>query len=210
VLTLRLDPRHLSAEVLRPAVAALRREGVVAFPTETFYGLAADPRSPVAVRKVFSLKRRPPDQPLPLIAASVAQVRDHVGVMTPLAERLASKGWPGPLTLILPASRHLCDDVHLGTGRVAVRVPGHAVARALADSAGHAVTSTSANFSGEAAASTAEEVSSAFGDTIDVLIDGGRTPGGLPSTIVDATSDRPLLVRAGMLPWERVLEFLHD
>ena len=128
--------------------------------------------------------------------------------MTPLAERLASRAWPGPLTLIIPASPLLCEDVHRSTGNVAVRVPGDSVARALAASAGHAITSTSANFSGEPPASTPDEVAAAFGDSIDVLIDAGRTPGGLPSTIVDATGDEPVLVRAGAIAWERVLEFL--
>jgi L-threonylcarbamoyladenylate synthase len=205
-----VDDADIRLADLEPAVSALRRGGVVAFPTETFYGLAVDPRSSAAVSKVFEIKQRPPDQPLPLIAASVEQVTDHVGTMTPLAQRLAWKGWPGPLTLIIPASRRLCEGVHLGTGKIAVRVPGHAVARALAEHAGHAITSTSANFSGETPASTAEEVAASLGETIDVLVDGGRSPARLPSTIVDATGDTPVLVRAGILPWERVLEFLHE
>jgi L-threonylcarbamoyladenylate synthase len=197
-----LDPGGLDE-----AVAALRRLGVVAFPTETYYGLGVDPRSAVAVRKIFSLKRRPPDQPLPLIAADASQIADHVGTMTPLAARLASRGWPGALTLILPASPRLCDDVHLSTGRVAVRVPADPVARALAGSAGHAITATSANISGQPPASTPEQVVNAFDGGIDVLIDAGETPGGLPSTIVDATGEAPVLVRAGVIAWERVLEF---
>jgi L-threonylcarbamoyladenylate synthase len=192
---------------LRDAVTALANGGVVAFPTETFYGLAADPRSAVAVQRVFALKRRPPDQPLPLIASGIDQIADHVGTMTPLALRLASKGWPGPLTLIIPASARLCSDVHLSTGRVAVRVPGDTIARALARAAGHAITSTSANMSGDPPAATADRVAASFGDGIDVLIDSGPTPAGLPSTIVDACGDAPSLVRAGVIPWERVLEF---
>jgi L-threonylcarbamoyladenylate synthase len=200
----------MTSLAFKPAVDALRSGGIVAFPTETFYGLAADPRSSVAVAKVFAIKRRGPDQPLPLIAANLAQVSEHVGTMTPLASRLAAKGWPGPLTLIIPASAKLCDDVHLGTGKVAVRVPGHAIARALAENAGHAVTSTSANLSGARPPSTAAEVHATFGDTIGVLIDGGPTAGGLPSTIVDATGTVPVLLREGILPWKRVLEFLHE
>jgi L-threonylcarbamoyladenylate synthase len=192
---------------LAQAVSALGRGGVVAFPTETFYGLAVDPRSAGAVKKVFELKRRAPDQPLPLIASGVDQVTDHVGSMTPLAARLASRGWPGPLTLIIFASPDLCADVHLSTGKVAVRVPADAVARALARDAGHAITSTSANISGDPPASTPERVVESFGSGIDVLIDSGRTPAGLPSTIVDATGTVPVLVRAGAIPWERVLEF---
>ena len=195
------------AAQLRPAVDALHAGGVVAFPTDTFYGLAVDPRSPAAVAKLFALKQRPPDQPLPLIAADIDQVTDHVGTMTPLARRLAEHGWPGPLTLIIPASRHLCDEVHLSTGKVAVRVPGDHIARALALGAGHAITSTSANVSGAPPASTADEVAAAFSQGLDLLLDSGATAGGLPSTIVDATGAVPVLVRAGAVPWDRVLRF---
>lgn len=207
MLRLYVDPRALKIEDLEPAIRALRSGGVVAYPTETFYGLAADPRSASAVKRIFSVKQRPADQALPLIAASLAQIGDHVGSMTPLATRLAARGWPGPLTLIIPASPLLCGDVHLATNKVAVRVPGDSVARSLAAAAGHAITSTSANLSGQPPPSAPEEVDFVFGDAIDVLIDAGRTPGGLPSTIVDATGDAPLLVRAGAIAWDRVLEF---
>ena len=203
---------RVTQSIVRPgdlvaAVHALHQGGVVAFPTESFYGLAVDPRSTSAVKRIFELKGRAPDQPLPLIASGVAQIEEQVGAMTPLAARLASRGWPGPLTLIIPASPHLCADVHLSTGKVAVRVSANAVARGLARSAGHAVTSTSANISGNPPAATPEGVIASFGSGIDVLIDAGATPAGLPSTIVDATGAVPVLVRAGAVPWERVLEF---
>jgi L-threonylcarbamoyladenylate synthase len=207
MIRLRVNPSDVAADAVEAAVSALRSGGVVAFPTETFYGLAVDPRSARAVKAIFSLKQRPADQPLPLIAADAEQIADHVGTLTPLAARLASRGWPGPLTLVIPASPLLCEDVHLSTGRVAVRVPAHQVARELARSAGHAITSTSANLSGEPPACTPEEVVQAFGEALEVLIDAGRTPGGLPSTIVDATGEAPVLVRAGIVRWERVLEF---
>ena len=208
MIRLRVDPKHVTAAVLMPAISALRSGGVVAFPTETFYGLAVDPRLTFAVTKLFELKGRLPDRPIPLIAASMQQVIERVGTITPLAKRLAVRGWPGPLTLIIPASAELSADIHLSTGRVAVRVPDDSIARALASQAGHAITSTSANRSGKAPASTADSVVAAFGEEIDVLIDAGPTPGGLPSTIVDATGSNPVLVRAGAIPWDRVLEFL--
>jgi L-threonylcarbamoyladenylate synthase len=196
-----------TAAALGAAVAALGRGGVVAYPTETFYGLGADPRSDEAVARVFAAKHRPADQLLPLIAADTAQVAG-IGEMTPLAERLAARWWPGPLTLVIPASRTLSAAVHLSTGKVAVRVPDHAIARALAAAAGHALTSTSANISGQPPLATADEVASMLSDSIDVLIDGGRTPGGRPSTIVDVTGGAPELIREGAVAWERVLEFL--
>jgi len=207
MIHLRVTPSALGPDVLAPAVDALHRGGVVAFPTDTFYGLAVDPRSTAAVTSLFDLKRRARDYPLPLIASDVDQVVDHVGTLTPLAGRLAARGWPGPLTLIIPASRRLCEAVHLSTGKVAVRVPADAVARALAARACHAITSTSANISGDPPAATPDEVVASFARGIDVLIDSGPAPAGLPSTIVDATGDVPVLVRAGAIPWERVLEF---
>jgi L-threonylcarbamoyladenylate synthase len=209
VLRLFVDPVRFRDDELLPAVAAIHAGGLVAFPTDTLYGLAADPRSASAVGRIFLSKQRAQDRPIPLVAASVEQVRESVGTLTPLGERLASQCWPGPLTLIIPASASLCREVHFGTGKAAVRVPDHAVARALALAAGHALTSTSANISGRDAPATADEVALALSGAIDVLIDGGPAPGGLASTIVDVTGTDPVLVRAGAVPWDRVLKFLH-
>jgi L-threonylcarbamoyladenylate synthase len=208
MLRLRVDPVRPSEDELRPAVSAIQNGGIVAFPTDTFYGLAVDPGSSAAVRKLFQVKHRPADQPIPLIAESVSQVADHVGALTPLAKQLASKYWPGPLTLIIAASSEICAEVTRGTGMVAVRVPDHRVARALAGAVGHAMTSTSANLSGFPALSSPDEVAASFGDSIDVLVDAGSAPGGMPSTIINASGTDPILVRAGAVPWERVLKFL--
>jgi L-threonylcarbamoyladenylate synthase len=209
VLHLHIDSDQYQEKDLLPAVEALRRGGVVAFPTDTLYALGADPRSSSAVSKLFFSKQRPHDRPIPLVAASLEQVRESVGTLTPLGERLAAGCWPGPLSLIIQASAGLCREIHLGTGKVAVRVPDHPVARALARAAAHALTSTSANVSGRPAPATAAEVAGEVGDAIDVLIDAGPTRGGLPSTIVDVTGSEPVLVRAGAVPWERVLTFRH-
>ena len=209
MLRLRLDANRFQDEDLLPAVSAIRAGGIVAFPTDTLYGLGADPRSSSAVSRLFLSKQRPLDRPIPLVAASIEQVRDSVGTLTPLGQRLAVQFWPGPLTLIIPAAAGLCRDIHLGTGKVAVRVPDHAVARALARAVGHALTSTSANVSGGEAPATPDDVAAALGDAIDVLLDAGPAPGGPPSTIVDVTGHEPVLVRAGAIPWDRVLKFCH-
>lgn len=208
MVRVQIEPGRFKEGQLLPAVEAIRNGGVVAFPTDTFYGLAVDPRSTSAVRHLFQVKQRPPDQAIPLIAASRRQVIDHVGTLTPLGDRLASQCWPGPLTLIISASSLLCAQVHLGTGKVAVRVPDHDVARAFALAVGHAITSTSANCSGSPPASHADGVVAALGEYLDYLIDAGPAPGGPPSTIVDVTGADPILVRAGAVPWERVLKFL--
>src|SRR5207237_3872987 len=193
---------------LVPAASAIQSGGVVAFPTDTFYGLAVDPRSGAAIRKIFELKERSDTRAIPLIAESITQVTDCVGTLTPLAERLALQYWPGPLTLIIPASAELNAELTGRTGRVAVRVPDHAVARTIARLVGCAITSTSANVSGLPSPSTADEVAATLGSLIDVLVDAGAAPGGLPSTIIDVTAATPVLVRPGAVHWERVLKFL--
>jgi L-threonylcarbamoyladenylate synthase len=208
VLRLLVDPARLTDDALLPAASAIQSGGVVAFPTDTFYGLGVDPRSSAAVRRIFQVKRRPAHRPIPLIAESLSQVADHVGALTPLAQRLASEYWPGPLTLIIAASSALCDEVTGGSGTAAVRVPDHRVARAVARAAGCAVTSTSANLSGFPSLSSPDEVAANLADSIDVLVDAGLAPGGLPSTIINASGTNPVLVRAGAVPWERVLKFL--
>jgi L-threonylcarbamoyladenylate synthase len=201
----------ISADRLEPGALAeaadvLARGGLVAYPTDTLYGLAADPRSAAAVARVYGVKGRPAGEALPLIASSLEQVQRDAGRLSALAMRLAARFWPGPLTLIIEASPTLVPAVHAGTGAVAVRVPDHRVARDLADAAGFPVTSTSANRSGEPAPALADEVVRTIGGEIDLVLDGGPAPGGLPSTIVDARFDRPRLVRAGAVPFDRVLE----
>jgi L-threonylcarbamoyladenylate synthase len=207
MLRLRIDPDNPSPDLLRQAADAIRGGGVVAFPTDTFYGLAADPRSADPVSRLYRVKQRAAGQPIPLIAADQDQVRRQVGTMTEMAGRLAAGFWPGPLTLIIEAAPALCADVCDSGRRIAVRVPADRVARGLARTAGHPITATSANRSGERPASTAEDVVVSLGESIDVLLDAGTVPGGLPSTIVDVTGLMPVLVRPGAVAWERVLEF---
>lgn len=202
----RLRVEEGSNAAVQPAVEALRNGQVVAYPTDTFYGLAVDPGNGDAVTRLFALKGRALDKAIPLIAGSVDQVRAWTR-MTPLGERLAGAFWPGPLTLVLSAA-HAIDSRVLGDrGTVAIRVPDEPVARALASMAGCPVTSTSANLSGQLPTADPAEVERTLA-AIDLLLDGGLTRGGAPSTIVDATGAGPVLLRAGAIAWERVLESL--
>lgn len=181
--------KERKSEVRRMA-AELRSGAVVAFPTETFYALGADPRSPEAVLEVFRLKGRPGDRRLPWIAASRAQV-EAVCLLPEPAAVLADRCWPGPLTLVLPLRA-------AGGEGVAVRVSSHPLARALAEALGHPVISTSANPSGAPPVTTAAAVREAFagrvGESLRIL-DGGPTPGGEPSVIVDLTDASPRVLR---------------
>lgn len=190
-------PEAQAREVRRLA-AELRSGAVVAFPTETFYALGADPRRAEAVSEVFRLKGRPGDRRLPWIAASRAQV-EAVCVLPERASTLADRCWPGPVTLVLPLRG-------AGADGVAVRVSSHPLARALAAALGHPVISTSANPTGAPPLTTAAEVREAFagrGAGSLRILDGGRTPGGEPSAIVDVTGASPRVLRgtldAGLL-----------
>jgi L-threonylcarbamoyladenylate synthase len=190
------------------AAAALRRGGIVAYPTETFYGLGALARDGAAVARLARAKGRPDGKPLPLLAADRAQV-EEVALLGPLAARLADAHWPGPLTLVLPARPGLAPEIAAGTATVGVRIPGSEVARALARAAGGAIVSTSANLSGEPPPRRAEELAPPLRGALDLVLDGGETPGGLPSTVVSVEGDAVRLVRDGAVPFGAVLASLH-
>jgi len=204
-----IDPVAPDREALARAADVLARGGVVAYPTDTLYGLAVDPRRAAAVEALYRIKARGPGEPFPLIAASQAQVEARVGRLSDLERRLARQFWPGPLTLVIAAAPPLAEALHSTSGRVAVRVPAHAVAVGLAALADHPVTSTSANRSGQPASAAPDDVARGLADSIDLLLDGGAAPGGPPSTVVDTAGPVPVLLRAGAVPWERVLESLH-
>ena len=205
-IVLRVDPRSPDAAVMREAAQMIRDGLVVAYPTDTLYGLAVDPRNATAVQRLYELKGRAEASPLTLIAADVAQART-ASAMTPVAERLAARWWPGPLTIVVPARATVAREVLAGGTTVGVRVPDHAVAAALAREAGFCVTATSANRSGATAAASPDAVADALPD-VDAIVDAGPARGGAPSTIVNASERDVALVRAGVVPWERVLKSL--
>ncbi len=201
-----VDPESCRADDLADAVGWLRAGRIVVFPTDTFYGLAVDPISSVAVRDLFRLKGRASDAAVPLIAASLEQVQALGGRWTPAMSALARTFWPGPVSLICEAPSAIAPDVHGGAGTIAIRVPDHRVARALAGAWGAPVTATSANRSGEPPAASVAQLSDLARDPAVLVVDAGPTAGGLPSTIVDARGEPMVLVRAGAIAWNRVLE----
>ncbi|PYR58946.1 MAG: threonylcarbamoyl-AMP synthase [Acidobacteria bacterium] len=206
VITWHVDPARPDLQMIVRAVEILRRSGVVAYPTDTLYGLAVDPRSGDAVHRLFALKGRRPQSALPLIAADVAQA-ELTGTFDAVARRLAAAWWPGPLTLVIPASPAIHRDALAGGATVAVRVPAHAVARELARAHEFPISATSANPSGTPALASAGDVALAL-PGVDAILDAGPARGGAPSTIVEVGERGPRLIRAGAVPWERVLESL--
>jgi L-threonylcarbamoyladenylate synthase len=200
----RVDPVAPDERVVREAADVLRRGGLVAFPTETFYGLGAAALDAAAVRRVFEVKGRPSSMPLLVLVDSAARLR-HVAIDVPeRARTLMDRHWPGALTLVFRAAPQLPAELTAGTGTVGVRVPNHRVARALVSQLGLPVTAPSANPTGGDPPTTADGVLAYFRDVLDLVLDGGLTPGGAPSTVVDVTVDPPRVLRQGAVtlePW---------
>jgi L-threonylcarbamoyladenylate synthase len=186
------------------AADVLRNGGLVAFPTETVYGLGADASSPAAVRRLFAVKGRPRDHPVIIHVASPAAARDWVAGLPPAAAALAAACWPGPLTLVLRRSARVPDDVTGGLDTVGVRVPAEPTALALLESFGGAVAAPSANRFGRVSPTTADAVRADLGEDVDVVLDGGPCRVGVESTIVDCSGPERLILRVGGVPRERV------
>jgi L-threonylcarbamoyladenylate synthase len=200
-----IDALQPAAAVLDEAAAIIAAGGVVAMPTDTLYGLAADPFSAAAVARVFAIKGRPTERAMPLVAANLEQVMSQIGGLSDAAARLAAQYWPGPLTLLVARPPSIPADVAGGRNEIGVRVPAHAVTRELCRVCGRLLTATSANPSGAPPTNDPGEVARALPATVDLLLDAGRTPGGAPSTIVDVTGRDVRLVRPGAISWDDVL-----
>jgi len=184
---------------LEHAVAVLRAGDLVAFPTETVYGLGADAANADAVRKIFAAKGRPANHPLIVHIADAVQLANWASEIPAVAHTLARKFWPGPLTLVLKRREHVPDAVTGGQDTVAIRVPAHPVAQALLRAFGGGVAAPSANRFGRVSATTAAHVREEFGDSVACVLDGGAADVGIESTIVDCSRATPALLRPGLI-----------
>lgn len=181
------------------AVRVLARGGLVAFPTETVYGLGADATNEAAVLRIFQAKRRPTDHPLIVHLAHVDQLREWARVVPDAAMRLAAAFWPGPMTLILPKTSSVSSLVTGGQDTVGLRIPSHPVAQAMLQAFGRGVAGPSANRFGHVSPTTAAHVRAEFGDELDLVLDGGQSEVGIESTIIDVSTDEIRLLRPGMI-----------
>lgn len=197
---LRIKVNELNLEqVLHYTADMLKKGGIIAYPTETFYGLGAKFDMEDSLKKLYDIKQRPEEKAMPLIIGNKELLTVITASMNKTAVSLMDRFWPGPLTLIFLAKENLSEYITAGTHKVAVRIPGESFALYLAITASFPITATSANLSGTSPAQDAETVIRYFGDKIDLIIDGGATSGGLPSTIVDVTGDEIKLLREGMI-----------
>lgn len=203
-----VDPERPDADAIAEAAAVLRGGGLVAFPTETVYGLGADAANPEAAERIFAAKGRPPTNPLIVHVPDVDAVRALVRAWPPTAQRLATALWPGPLTLVLPKAPRIPDIVTAGLPTVAVRVPAHPVAQALLRATGRPIAAPSANRFTELSPTRAEHVVRSLGATVDLVLDAGPTPVGIESVVVDLTTDPPTLLRPGILSPDELAEIV--
>ena len=175
----------------------LRADGLVAFPTETFYGLGAAALRPAAVRRVFAVKGRAEGKPLLVLVDSIQMAERLAATVSSRARELMARHWPGALTLVLAARADVPAEVTAGGSTIGVRLSAHPVARALVSALGGPITAPSANPSDAEPPTTAAGVVDYFGDALPLVLDGGPTPGGAPSTVLDVSVEPPRLIRAG-------------
>lgn len=181
-------------------VETLRSGGIICYPTETFYALGVDPWNDSACEKLYKLKKRSAEKELPLIASSVEMVTRFCDTSDPRFATLAQKFWPGPLTVVLPSKDH--------SGSCAIRVSSNISARLISEIFGKPVISTSANISGTPAVQKPDDLSDELSEGIDVVLNGGICPGGLPSTIISLMNSEPQILREGAIPSKEILSML--
>jgi L-threonylcarbamoyladenylate synthase len=199
-----------AGEIIQEAGRLLEAGAVLALPTETFYALAVHPFQKEALARLFALKARPADKPVLILVSGPEMLGQVAREIPAAAEKLMGRIWPGPLTIIFPAQKELPGLLTGDTGTIAVRQPRHAVTLRLLAALGFPVTGTSANRAGRPPLAAAAEVAAEFGEGVELILDAGPCPGGLPSTIVDASRTPPRLVRPGAIAADRLKEIIPD
>lgn len=207
---IKIDPQNPDPEILRIAASVLREGGLVAFPTETVYGLGANALAKEAARRIFEAKGRPQDNPLIVHVADFAMT-EELAVMNDRARALMRRFWPGPLTLVLEAREGIVpEEVRGGLATVGLRMPAHRVALELIRAAGLPIAAPSANKSGRPSPTEAITVLEDLGDAVDLILDAGSTRFGVESTVLDATGKHLVLLRPGGLSVEEVEAFTKE
>ncbi len=197
-----------SPESIQQALKVLQAGGLVAFPTDTVYGVGAPAFDGKAVESIYKAKDRPIEKAIPVLLGDAEDINKVTSEVPLMAKKLAERFWPGPLTIVVPKHISLPDSVS-ATNTVGVRVPDHVVARSVLRAAGPMAV-TSANLSGQPSPSTAEEVLAQLNGRIALILDGGKTPGSVPSTLVDCTGSQPVVVRLGPISLNQILAVMEQ
>jgi len=196
---LKISDKESEEKVIARAAEILAGGGVIAYPTETFYGLGADATNPQAIEKIFAVKGRDFKNPVSLIIGKSGDIAPLVKDVPESAKKLMAAFWPGALTIVLRASDTISPLLTAGSGKIGLRISSHPLAMKIALKLNKPLTATSANLSGAPECSLASEVAAQIGDTIDAIVDGGQTQGGKASTLVDVTCDPPVILREGTI-----------
>ncbi len=202
------DQGEIATQAIEEAVRIISRGGIVAFPTESFYGLAADPGNEAALRRLFEIKQRPSGNPILLLISRQTQLADYVKEVPRAARILIQEIWPGKLTLVFNAKPSVSPLITGGTGKIGLRISSNPIAVALTMAAGSAITATSANLSNRPPCLSAQEVARDLKGRIDAIIDGGKCQGGPGTTVLDVTSEPPHMIREGMVSRAEIEDLL--
>jgi L-threonylcarbamoyladenylate synthase len=207
-LLMRVEDEGQPAAGIEKARAIILSGGVVAFPTESYYGLGVNATDVAAIRRLFSIKGRRPDQPILILISSPDILPQYVSHIPQVALKLIKMFWPGGLTLVFQAGRNIPSLLTAGSGKIGVRLSSHPVATTLVERTGVPLTGTSANISGRPPCTSAEDVRSSLGRGVDLILDGGKTRGGMGSTILDVTLIPPRIIREGLISQAQLKDFL--
>ena len=207
-LILKINPKNPEKEKIKIAAVILKRGGLVAFPTDTVYGLGADAQNSRAVKKIFAVKNRPLSNPLPILIARKSDLKKYTLGTSEKIQKLTDKFWPGPLTIVLKKRKIIPNIVTAGLPRVGVRVPDNAVALALIQALGRPLATTSANIASKPSPITARGVRKYLNNKINLILDGGKTKLGVESTVLNCTTSPPTLLRSGAITAEKLKKFI--
>jgi L-threonylcarbamoyladenylate synthase len=205
---LKINPDDFEDNELQLAADVLNRGGVIAYPTETVYGLGANIFQRAAVARIFAIKGRDPHKPISIMISQAADVDEFCKDISAVGRTLMNAYWPGPLTLIFKASSKLPDYIVSREGKIGLRLPDHPICSALMRQHCAPVTSTSANPAGKPPLVNAQQIAEQFGEKIDLVIDGGACKTNVPSTVVDVSEGEPQVVRAGAIPPAEIQKLL--
>jgi L-threonylcarbamoyladenylate synthase len=205
---IKIDPALVELDKVKIVAKVLKEEGIIVYPTDTFYGLGASCFSVKAIQRIYHLKKRQPAKPISIIISNVNMVREIAKEIPSLFWKMAGELWPGPLTLVLKASSMLPKAL-LGPGdSIGIRQPALSWIRELLQKTAFPITATSANISGEKEISNPEIIRDSFYGLVDLIVDGGKTKGTSPSTVVDLASARPVILREGAVPRSTLRKYL--
>ena len=203
---IQINPESPTSDVINSAANLIRNGELVGFPTDTLYGIGCDAFNLKATEKLFLLKERPFSKPINLLISELNQIKSIVPLITQTAKKLISEFWPGALTIIFPKKKGILENISGGLESIGVRMPNYIITLQLIKQVNMPIAATSANLSGHTSSTTVEEVIDHFQNKIPLIIDGGKTPLELGSTIVDITEDTPKILREGFIPKEEIFK----